>query len=118
VALKVLHPELAQTLGPERFERKIEVAARHGRAPRANQRVRPATSQVGTTFPSRQNFYFRNGGLPPAFSGGTSSRPRNQAFSRAPRPFLRRGGARDDGVTFAGPLPEQETTGDNMGQQT
>src|SRR5438067_8267694 len=28
VALKVLHPELAQTLGPERFEREIKLAAR------------------------------------------------------------------------------------------
>ena len=28
VALKVLHPELAQTLGPERFQREIETAAR------------------------------------------------------------------------------------------
>jgi len=28
VALKVLHPELAQTLGPERFQREIELAAR------------------------------------------------------------------------------------------
>jgi TolB-like protein/Flp pilus assembly protein TadD len=28
VALKVLHPELAQTLGPERFEREIHLAAR------------------------------------------------------------------------------------------
>jgi TolB-like protein/Flp pilus assembly protein TadD len=28
VALKVLHPELARTLGPERFEREIRVAAR------------------------------------------------------------------------------------------
>ncbi len=27
VALKVLHPELAQTLGPERFEREIRLAA-------------------------------------------------------------------------------------------
>ena len=28
VALKVLHPDLAQTLGPERFQREIELAAR------------------------------------------------------------------------------------------
>ena len=28
VALKVLHPALAQTLGPERFQREIELAAR------------------------------------------------------------------------------------------
>jgi serine/threonine-protein kinase len=28
VALKVLHPELAATLGPQRFEREIEIAAR------------------------------------------------------------------------------------------
>jgi serine/threonine protein kinase len=28
VALKVLHPELAQTLGPERFQREIKLAAR------------------------------------------------------------------------------------------
>jgi serine/threonine protein kinase len=28
VALKVLHPELAQTLGPERFQREIETVAR------------------------------------------------------------------------------------------
>ena len=28
VALKVLHPELAQTLGPERFDREIKLAAR------------------------------------------------------------------------------------------
>jgi hypothetical protein len=28
VALKVLHPELARTLGPERFQREIELAAR------------------------------------------------------------------------------------------
>jgi serine/threonine protein kinase len=28
VALKVLHPELAQTLGPERFQREIETAVR------------------------------------------------------------------------------------------
>ena len=28
VALKVLHPELAQTLGPERFQREIQLAAR------------------------------------------------------------------------------------------
>jgi len=28
VALKVLHPELAATLGPERFRREIELAAR------------------------------------------------------------------------------------------
>ncbi|MFL5516007.1 MAG: protein kinase domain-containing protein, partial [Gemmatimonadales bacterium] len=28
VALKVLHPELAATLGPERFQREIRLAAR------------------------------------------------------------------------------------------
>ena len=28
VALKVLHPELAETLGPERFQREIQLAAR------------------------------------------------------------------------------------------
>ena len=28
VALKVLHPELAHTLGPERFQREIETVAR------------------------------------------------------------------------------------------
>src|SRR6478672_4592319 len=28
VALKVLHPELAATLGPERFQREIKLAAR------------------------------------------------------------------------------------------
>ena len=28
VALKLLHPELAQTLGPERFLREIDTAAR------------------------------------------------------------------------------------------
>jgi serine/threonine-protein kinase len=28
VALKVLHPELARTLGPERFQREIKLAAR------------------------------------------------------------------------------------------
>ena len=28
IALKVLHPELAASLGPERFEREIEFAAR------------------------------------------------------------------------------------------
>jgi serine/threonine protein kinase len=28
VALKVLHPELAASLGPERFQREIEIAAR------------------------------------------------------------------------------------------
>jgi serine/threonine-protein kinase len=28
VALKVLHPDLAQTLGPERFQREIRLAAR------------------------------------------------------------------------------------------
>nr|MBA3345800.1 serine/threonine protein kinase [Gemmatimonadales bacterium] len=28
VALKVLHPELAQLLGPERFQREIKLAAR------------------------------------------------------------------------------------------
>jgi eukaryotic-like serine/threonine-protein kinase len=28
VALKMLHPELAQTLGPERFQREIRLAAR------------------------------------------------------------------------------------------
>src|SRR5262245_54564718 len=28
VAVKVLHPELAATLGPERFQREIEIAAR------------------------------------------------------------------------------------------
>jgi serine/threonine-protein kinase len=28
VALKVLHPELAQTVGPERFQREIETVAR------------------------------------------------------------------------------------------
>jgi hypothetical protein len=31
---------------------------RHGRAARTNQRVPPATSQMGTTFPSRQSFIF------------------------------------------------------------
>ena len=59
------------------------VRTRHARAGRTNQRVRPATSQVGTTFPSRQNFYFWNGRLPAAFSSGTSSRPRNPAYSTA-----------------------------------
>ncbi len=28
VALKVLHPDLARTLGPERFQREIKLAAR------------------------------------------------------------------------------------------
>ncbi len=30
VALKVLHPDLAATLGPDRFQREIDTAARDG----------------------------------------------------------------------------------------
>jgi eukaryotic-like serine/threonine-protein kinase len=52
VALKVLHPELAQTLGPDRFHREIEVAARRPRCLHEPAR-QAATSQMGTTFPSR-----------------------------------------------------------------
>jgi hypothetical protein len=65
---------------------------RHARAARTNQRIPPTTSQVGTTFPSRQNFYFWNGGLPPAFSSGISSRPHDPAYSTAGGLFLRGGG--------------------------
>jgi hypothetical protein len=74
----------------------------------------PASRKPGRpTFSSRQNFYFWNGGLPPTFASGISSRPHDLAYSTAGA-FLARGGGR----TCAGPVPEQETTADYMGQQT
>ncbi len=47
------------------------------------QSLRSATGQVGTTFPSCQSLIWGNGGPTPAFSSGTSSRPRNRTYSTA-----------------------------------
>jgi tetratricopeptide (TPR) repeat protein len=67
---------------------------RHGRAARTNGASCQPPAR-GATFPSRENFNFWNGGLPPAFSGGTSSRPRNQAFAPPTGPNNSRGGVGD-----------------------
>ncbi len=52
----------------------------------ARTRIPPATSHVGRYFPHPE-FYFWNGGLPPAFSSGISSRPRDPAYSTAGASF-------------------------------
>jgi hypothetical protein len=78
--------------------------------------VRIATKGWGD-IPLRPGFLFLERGTPPAFAGGTSSRPHDQAYSTAGA-FLREGGVCWEGATFAGPLPEQQTTADYRGQQT
>jgi hypothetical protein len=87
------------------------ITPRHGRVARTDQRVLPATSQVGTTFRSHLNFYFWNGRLPLAFSRGTSSRPRNPAYSRAPGQTISRGVS---GADCSGTVAERQTTPDHM----
>ena len=46
------------------WPRSTSTPTHHGRAAPTNQRVRPATSQVGTTFLSRPNFLFLKRGTP------------------------------------------------------
>ena len=87
VALKVLHPELAATLGPERFQREIRLAARlqhphiltvhdSGDLPRAG-----STPLLWFTMP------FVEGESCATGSGGSgSSRSRTRCGSRARRP--------------------------------
>lgn len=45
VALMVLHPELAQTLGPERFQREIETAVRSRPRPACSTRAERCTAR-------------------------------------------------------------------------
>ena len=76
------------------------MAAVH-REQRGQRGTATSTSQAGTTFPSRQNFYFLERGTPTRISSsGISSRPNDPAYSTAGA-FLREGGAPRDA-----PMPE------------
>src|SRR5439155_26079567 len=66
---------------------------RHGRAGSCGQRGRPAAIQRDDISLTPEFIIFWNGGLPPAFSSGISSRPRNQAFAPPTGPNNLRGGS-------------------------
>jgi hypothetical protein len=101
-----IDPTFALLRGTSRFERRLTADLReclqealHGRCSSSatsgaerdatvhREQARPRrhghVSQVGTTFPSCQNFYFSNGRLPTTFTTGTSSRPHDPAYSTA-----------------------------------
>jgi serine/threonine protein kinase len=79
VALKVLKPELAATLGPERFQREIRIAAR----------LQHRTSRCSTASPSGRSI-----NSSPCSGPRTISRP---AGSGSIRPSIRSGTSRDSG---------------------
>jgi hypothetical protein len=77
------HPAGRAGVAPER-------TPHHGRAAGTNQRIPPPHKPAGDDISLTLEFLFLERGLPPAFSSGTSSRPRNQAYSTA-GPFRFRG---------------------------
>jgi hypothetical protein len=144
VALKVLRPELGAVLGAERFLREIQLtahspAARLGRGGRAlllrscptADWIHPlAAALLALTSASRRHksggddispharILFLKRGPDPHFPAARARALMTRPIPR-PGPSWAKGGFEGGGrATFAGPLPEQETTADYMGRQT